>query len=83
MRFLQIFGRKLTSDGVDAIIGPVAGYAGALLVLALGFRKLALLPLTETELFFGILLVLAVVLLCVNLAMLTGMQLNGRKQRSD
>jgi hypothetical protein len=36
-----------------------------LLVLVLGMRELTLLPLTETELFFGVLMVMTLVLLGV------------------
>ena len=57
--------RPLTSDTFDAKAGQVACWLVSGLVLVLGFLKLFRLPLSETELFFGILLVLAVALLGV------------------
>ena len=63
MRFARTFGRKLTSDPLDSGICQLACWAASLLVLGLGFYKLAALRLTEPELFFGVLLVLALGLL--------------------
>ena len=57
--------RPLTSDGFDAKAGQLACWLVSALVLVLGFLKLFRLSLSETELFFGILLVLAVTLLGV------------------
>ncbi len=56
---------KVTSDLFDNGLGQIAFFAGAILVLVLSFWKLTRLDLTETELFFGTLLSLAVPLLCV------------------
>ena len=70
MRIAQSFGSRITSNKFDAGIGQLACWFVATLVLALGFLKLASLALTETELFFGLMLVLAVALLGVNLGML-------------
>ena len=79
MRLAWIFGRKITSPGVDAGMGQLACWVGSILVLGLGFLKLGSLPLTETELFFGLLLVLAVGLLGVNLGMLVRIENNTRR----
>lgn len=57
--------RPLTSDSFDAKAGQLACWLVSGLVLVLGFLKLFRLSLSETELFFGILLVLAVTLLGV------------------
>lgn len=59
MRVARAFGRKIGSDRLDAGIGQIACWSVSLLVLVLGVLKLASLPLTETELFFGLLLVFA------------------------
>jgi hypothetical protein len=50
------------------------------LVLVLGVLKLVALPLTETELFFGLMLVFAVMLLGWNLGMLVCIESNTRKR---
>ena len=83
MRFARTLGRKISSDRFDAGMGQLACWAASILVLGLGFLKLASLPLTETELFFGLLLVLAVGLLCVNLGMLVRVENSTRKQGSN
>ncbi len=67
---VQAFGHKITSDRFDSGLGQLACWFSSVLMLALGFFKLASLPLTESELFFGLLLVLAVALLGVILGML-------------
>lgn len=66
--------RKLTSDRLDNRIGELSAYGASLVVLLLGFRKLVSLELTETNLFFGSLLVLAVSLLAVNCGLLMGLR---------
>ena len=80
MRIAQIFGSRITSNEFDAGIGQLACWLVAILVLALGFLKLASLALTETELFFGLMLVLAVALLGVNLGMLLRIDSKLRKR---
>ncbi|WP_166829657.1 hypothetical protein [Thalassoroseus pseudoceratinae] len=62
LRFLH---RPLTSVTLDAKAGQLVSWFAALLVLILGFYKVVRLPLSETELFFGLLLVATVSLLCV------------------
>ena len=57
--------RKLTSASTDAKIGQAFCWVGALLVMVAGMYKLTRLPLNEAELFFGVLLVMAVTLLGV------------------
>ena len=54
------FSRRLSSDLSAAKIAQVACYIIALGVFVLSVFKLTTLQLTETELFFGVLLVLAV-----------------------
>lgn len=60
MQFAGTLGRKISSAGFDATRGQIAGWVGAVCILALGFIMLTLLSLTKTELFFGLLLVIAV-----------------------
>lgn len=62
-RIFQPLTRPLTSVAFDAKVGQVACWLASGLVLVLGMLKLCRLPLNETELFFGILLVSAVSLL--------------------
>ena len=61
----QSLTRPLTSQAFDAKTGQFACWLASGLVLVLGMLKLCRLPLNETELFFGVLLVLAVSLLGV------------------
>ncbi len=55
--------RPLTSGSTDAKWAQIACWLASGMVLVLGMLKLTKLPLTETELFFGVLLVLTVGLL--------------------
>ena len=80
MQFTRTLGRKLSSDRFDVSMGQLASWVGAILVLSLGFLKLGSLSLTETELFFGLLLVLTVGLLCVCLGFLLRIEYNTRIQ---
>ena len=80
MRIVRAFGRKLSSDHFDAGISQLLSWGVSILVLVLGVFKLATLPLTETELFFGLMLVFAVALLAWNLGMLVRIESNTRQQ---
>ena len=79
MRLLRVFGLKLSSNRFDARMGQLSCWGVSVLVLVLGFLKLAALPLTETELFFGLMLVFAVMLLAWNLGMLVRIDSNTRQ----
>ncbi len=81
MRIAKMFTRQLSSVDFDAGMGQLACWAASLLMLVLGVFKLVALPLTETELFFGVLIVLAVALLGVNLGMLV--RIDGKLHRRD
>lgn len=81
MRLARALRRRIGSDDFDVTIGQAGCWLGSILVLGLGFFKLASLPLTETELFFGLLLVLAVALLGVNLGLLLRIEQNTRSTR--
>ena len=56
----QLLGFELVTDLLAAKVAQVVGYVIAIVVFVLATLKLATLQLTEVELFFGILLVLAV-----------------------
>lgn len=62
---LRMMTLSLTSNQTDVRWGQIACWLSAVTALVLGMLKLAELPLTETELFFGVLLVLTVALLGV------------------
>jgi hypothetical protein len=64
-RILRVLNRPLTVYDFDAKWGQTICWLISCVILILGIRKLTLLPLTETELFFGLLLVLAVGMLGV------------------
>ena len=70
MYVVQYFQRKLTSDKLDAMMGQIACCAVSGVILVAGLFKLTELQLTEPELFFGILLILAVALLGIILGVL-------------
>jgi|GEM_PF-493614 len=80
MRIARTLARKLSSDRFDAGMGQLSCWGVSILVLVLGILKLTALPLTETELFFGLMLVFAVVLLGWNLGTLIRIESNTRKQ---
>lgn len=65
LSMFQLLKRQMTSPSFDAKAGQIASWIASALVLILGMFKLCRLPLTETELFFGVLLVLTVSLLGV------------------
>ena len=62
--------RRLTSDRVDAHLGQIACWPAATGILVLHLLRLPSLHLSEVELFFGVLLVIAVTLQAVILGML-------------
>jgi predicted membrane-bound spermidine synthase len=64
-RVLGNLNRPLTAHDFDAKWGQIICWVISCVVLLGGIRELTLLPLTETELFFGLLLVLAVTMLGV------------------
>ena len=70
MSVFRLVTRKLTSTEFDARAGQIAAWTVSALVLVLGLLKLASLQLTETQLLFGVMLVLAVSLLGVNLGLM-------------
>lgn len=59
------FFKAITSQSFDAKVGQIGSWFAAGVVFLLGMYKLTKLPLSETELFFGLLLVLTVSLLMV------------------
>ncbi len=62
---LRLFKSKLTSRGFDAKAAQIACWICSLIVMVVGIFKLTRLQLTEAELFFGILLVMAVAILVI------------------
>ena len=62
-RLFQSLTRPMTSQALDAKAGQFVCWLVSVLVLVIGMLKLCRLPVNETELFFGVLLVLAVSLL--------------------
>jgi len=67
---IRLFTRNLTSTGFDAKMAKMACWICSAVVMVAGILKLARLQLTESELFFGILLVLAVAILFIILGLL-------------
>ena len=62
---LKFLTRPIGTKQFDARFAQMACYVVALLVLMLGILKLCRLGLDETHLFFGLLLVLCLAMLCV------------------
>lgn len=59
------FLKPITSESFDARVGKIGSWFAAIAVFCMGMYKLTKLPLSETEFFFGLLLVLTVSLLMV------------------
>ena len=83
MHIARTLGRKLSSDRFDAGLCQLSCWGVSILVLVLGILKLTALPLTETELLFGLMLVFAIVLLAWNLAMLVRIESNTRERNRE
>lgn len=62
---LRMMNRPLTSNDTDVKWGQIACWLASITVLVLGMFKLTELPLSEVELFFGVLLVGTVAMLGV------------------
>jgi hypothetical protein len=74
---------KISSGRFDAGLGHALCWAFSLLVLIVGLPRLASFDLTEPQLFFGILLLVAVALLGVILGTLLLMSHSIAKMRRD
>jgi len=83
MSLFRYLNRKFTSDAFDAHAGQYAAWAVSMLVLVLGIFKLVSLDLTEAELFLGMLLVFAVMLLVFNLGMLLPLTQAVKQMKKD
>ena len=84
MNRLSILRRRLSSDAFDFRLSQFGAFAVGLLVFVLGILKLTSMPLTEYQLFMGILLVMAVMLLCCILGFLMpGARTNHKSERHD
>ena len=71
--------RPLTTPAFDVRLARTLCWLGSAAILILGFVKLTRLPLSETELFFGVLLVLAVGLLGVLIGLVLPMAVRGER----
>ncbi len=67
----RVWTRRISRESVDSGIAQFICYLAGIGILVLGFWKLTRMPVTETELFFGVLLVLltAVVMIAIGLLM--------------
>ena len=61
----RLLGLQICSDLFVGKVGQIASYVVGVGFLALSLRKIGTLPLTEAQLFFGVLFVLAVFLLII------------------
>lgn len=66
----QLLGYRITSDAWDGRLGQLVCFLAGVLVLVLSLWKLTRLELTEAQLFFGVLLSLAVPLLFIVVGLL-------------
>ena len=78
-RITGVLNYKISTDVFDRTWGQVACFAAGVLVLALSFWKLTRLELTEAQLFLGVLLSLAVPLLCILIGLVLPMTTATRK----
>lgn len=67
---MSLFFKSRTTQSFDSKVGQVGSWFAAVFLLGMGFYKLSKLPLSETELFFGVLLVLNVTMLMVLMEMI-------------
>jgi hypothetical protein len=79
MTFRSLFTRRLTSDEADQRWSQVAVFGGAILFLPLIARKFLSMDLTRPQLFFGLLLTVALTLQMLGFALLLSWV--GRKDR--
>jgi hypothetical protein len=81
---LRLLNRSLTSTSFDAKAAQTACWACSLIVMVTGILKLTRLQLTEAELFFGILLVMAVTILGIIAGLLMPIvEFIARKQKEE
>ena len=73
---------RLTADTTDLHFAEITCYVAGPLVLGLGFWKLGSLALSETELFFGVLLTTCLGFLCVIFGQLAGLSRLVKSSRS-
>ena len=71
-KLTQILGFRITSESRDLSIGSIIMYAGGIGIFTLSILKMGKLHLTETQLFFGLLLVVCVMMQMVVGGMLLG-----------
>lgn len=64
-RLLRVMTRPITSSSTDVRLVQFACWLVSLMMLVFGMRELAELPATEIELYFGVLLIMILVLLGV------------------
>ena len=80
----RILGRNLTSTGFDAKAAQIGCWICSLIAMVAGIFKLTRLQLSEAELFIGILLVMAVTILCIIAGLLMPIvQFVARQQRDE
>lgn len=72
----KILAWKMSNERLDTHVAMLACILGGLGIMAIGFRKLATLPVSDTEAFFGVLLVLTVSLQLICLGLLLPRQLS-------
>ncbi len=81
-RIRQLLGKRVTDNLFDARLGQVVCFIAGVLVLALSLWKLTRLELTEAQLFFGVLLSLAVPLLFIVIGLLLPISSAMRRPRA-
>ena len=71
-KITKLLALRLTSDSQASTIGSIIMYAGGIGIFMLSVLKIADLQLSETQLFFGLLLIV-----CVTMQMMVGGMLLG------
>lgn len=66
----RLLGWQISSRGLDTRIGQAVLFAVGFLILVFGILKLTSMKLTQLELFFGVMLVVTLFLLCIALGLL-------------
>ena len=78
----QFFGRKISNEVFDLKLGQVVSFVTGILLFALSIMKLTKLDLSETELYFGVLLSLTVFFLCIIMGLLLPMSTAAGRQKA-
>lgn len=80
LRPIRLLKGQVSRTKFDVGVAQAAMFVGGVAIMMLGIRKLARLELTETELFFGVLLVMVLALQLILAGMLLPLTARGERK---